>query len=161
MFHYNSAYVYAKSLRKHLGIRHVLYLLVWSKALNMSGVWREPHNEMGACMCLLGCDIKSHCVFMSASKSRHAESPENPRGSPQGGAGVESSASEGLMDSGGCWNTPQQVGCPISWMGKWTRDQRDGVGDHSLFLPSPNGQNRGRDVRVLGNLIYIPSLKEI
>lgn len=98
--HYNSAYVYAKSLGKHLGIRHVLYLLEWSKALNISGVWREqPHNEMGACMCLLGCDIKSHCVFMSASKSWHAEFPENPRGSPQGGAGVKSFATEGLKDS--------------------------------------------------------------
>lgn len=46
-------------------------------------------------------------------------------------------------------------------MGEWTGDQRDGMGDHNLFFPSPSGLNRGRDVRVLENLIYIPSLKVV
>lgn len=31
----------------------------------------------------------------------------------------------------------------------------------TFFFPSPSGPNRGRDVRVLGNLIYILSLKAV
>lgn len=131
--------MYVKSLRKRLCMRHALYLAAQSKTLNMSGLWRELHNEMGACMWVCeGVTLNLAACFCQAAN----HSVQRPL------------KATGFL--------PQQVGSPRARMEKSPGDQVDGVG--ALLCPSPNEQSKGRDVGVLGNLTYrhsIPSLEEV
>lgn len=133
VFHYNPVYMYVKSLRKRLCMRHALYLAAQSKTLNMSGLWRELHNEMGACMWVCeGVTLNLAACFCQAAN----HSVQRPLKAP------------GFL--------PQQVGSPRARMEKSLGDQVDGVG--ALLCPLPNEQSKGRDVGVLGNLTYSHSI---
>lgn len=110
VFHYNPVYMYVKSLRKRLCMRHALYLAAQSKTLNMSGLWRELHNEMGACMWVCeGVTLNLAVCFCQAAN----HSMQRPL------------KATGFL--------PQQVGNPHARMEKSPGDQVDGVGAHSPF----------------------------